>query len=292
MKQWLVYGVLVLLAACARDDAPRGESEPVGRIITLTPSATELVYAAGGAERLVGVDRYSTFPRSVVDLPKVGDFLNPSLEAIMRLRPDLVVLDPVQGNAEAGLRAAGIETLSLPMHTLDDVREGLRRLGARLETADRAATAIARIDEAVAEVEARVAARQADLSVLLVVDRQLGGLGDLVAASSGSFLDELLAIAGGRNALPAAGSRYAKISPEAVVRAAPDVIVETTHARDLERAREHWSELSEVPAVATGRVYLVRESYYTAPGPRADRALRGLATLVFGDADDSQDTSE
>jgi iron complex transport system substrate-binding protein len=279
---WLV-GIAVALLACNREgEQPRSGDEPAARIVSLTPSTTEIVAAAGGLEALVGVDRYSQYPDEVSALPRVGDFLNPSFEAILRLEPDLVVLDDVQRKVDDGLRAAGIDTLVLRMHTLDDVRDGLRLVGERLGEQSAATAAIERIDAAVREVEKRAASRRGDLSVLLVVDRQLGGLGDLVAASSGSFLDELLAITGARNALATAGSRYAKISPEAVVRAAPDVIIETTHAADPERARAEWNELRDVPAIEHGRVYVVGEAYYTAPGPRADQALRGLDALLHG----------
>jgi iron complex transport system substrate-binding protein len=277
--------LLAALACCSRGGdgevvAPRASP---ARIVTLTPSTTEIVAAAGGLDRLVGVDRYSNDPPEVRELPRVGDFLNPSFEAIVRLTPDLVVLDEVQRKVDAGLRAAGIHTLVLRMHTLDDVRAGLRLVGEELGTTARAREAIARLDAAVAEVEKRASEREGEISVLLVVDRQLGGLGDLVVATSGSFLDELLAITGARNVMATAGPRYAKISPEAVVRAAPDVIVETTHAADPERARSDWSELRDVPAVERRRVHVLSEGYYSAPGPRADQALLGLDALVHGE---------
>jgi iron complex transport system substrate-binding protein len=280
----LASSILATLAACARADggeAAAGDETP-RRIVTLTPSTTEIVAAAGGLDWLVGVDRYSEHPPEVRELPRVGDFINPSFEAILRLTPDLVVLDEVQRKVDSGLRSAGIDTVVLRMHTLEDVREGLRRVSDALGTGERARDAIDRIDAAVAEIEKRASEREGELSVLLVVDRQLGGLGNLVVATSGSYLDELLAITGARNALATAGPRYAKISPEAVVRAAPDVIIETTHAADADRARHDWSELGDVPAVAHGRVHLVREAYYSAPGPRADQALRRLDELLYG----------
>jgi iron complex transport system substrate-binding protein len=281
----LASSILASLAACSRADGGEAAAgdETRRRIVTLTPSTTEIVAAAGGLDWLVGVDRYSEYPPEVRELPRVGDFINPSFEAILRLTPDLVVLDEVQRKVDSGLRSAGIDTVVLRMHTLEDVREGLRRVSHALGTGERARDAIARIDAAVTEIEKRASEREEELSVLLVVDRQLGGLGNIVVATSGSYLDELLAITGARNALATAGPRYAKISPEAVVRAAPDVIIETTHAADPDRAARDWSELSDVPAVAHGRVHLVRETYYSAPGPRADRALRGLDELLHGD---------
>ena len=272
------------MVAC-QCDANRERSQPPEglpeRIVSLTPSATEIVAAAGGADLLVGVDRFSAYPEQVADLPEVGDFLNPSFEAIVRLTPDLVVLETAQRKVKPSLERVGIDTLVLDIHDLDDVRVGLRAVGGALDAPEHAEAAAAEIDDAMAEVRERAAARDDAPKVMLVVDRELGGLGDLVVAAAGSFLDEILAAAGGENAFAAAGQRYAKISPEHVVTAAPDVIFETRHTDDSARARADWDELSGVPAVDAGRVYIRDQAYYTAPSPRAGKAVRGLERLLF-----------
>src|SRR5579862_6393211 len=98
---------LVVLACCAHGggDLPPGE-----RVVSLTPSATEVVAALGEAKLLVGVDDYSTFPPEVAALPKIGSFLSPNLEAIVRLRPTLVIVDDIHGQAASALQGAGIAT--------------------------------------------------------------------------------------------------------------------------------------------------------------------------------------
>src|SRR5690606_32243208 len=119
----LALAVLVGLAAGAcRERSERAAAPEAAprRVVTLTPSSTELVAAIGAADRLVGVDRYSEYPPSVKDLPVVGDFLSPNVEVIVRLRPDLVVLDEVQARIAPALEAAGIDTIALPMHTIRD----------------------------------------------------------------------------------------------------------------------------------------------------------------------------
>ncbi|MCA9676030.1 MAG: ABC transporter substrate-binding protein, partial [Myxococcales bacterium] len=117
-------------------------------MITLTPTATELVAAVGAGATLVGVDDFSTYPPEVADLPRVGSFLSPNLEAILRLRPQLVIADDVHADLEASLRDAGIATLQCDMHGLDDVRRGLVAVGERLDRADAARAAVVRIDAA------------------------------------------------------------------------------------------------------------------------------------------------
>jgi iron complex transport system substrate-binding protein len=279
--------VLALLSAtatgCRDRGAPPAADAPPARIVSLTPSATELVAAAGGLGRLVGVDRYSAWPPEVASLPRVGDFLRPSFEAILRLEPDLVVLAAVQTEVAEGLRGAGVRTLALDVHTVADVRDGLRQVGDAIGEPARAAAAIDALDETVAAVRRRAAARQGSARprVLVVIDRELGGLGNMVAAGAGSYLDELLAVLGADNVLAGAGVRYPKISVEAILRAEPDVILDASFTPDPDAARRDWRPLDTVPAVASGRVHLLNDTMYLAPSPRLGEALRGLEEMIF-----------
>jgi iron complex transport system substrate-binding protein len=113
--------------------------------------------------------------------------------------------------------------------------------------------------------------------VLLVIDRQAGGVGNLVTAGPGSWLDELLAVVGGENVLRAAGVRYPKISTEEVLRARPDVILDLSYAaRD---SLAPWQRLA-IPAVASGRVRALSDAYLIAPSPRVPEALAALAAAI------------
>lgn len=270
-------------AACPRggdDGGPAPPDESPERIVSLTPSATEIVAAAGGLEALVGVDRFSSYPDAVADLPEVGDFMRPSFEAIARLEPDLVVLEEAQRRVVPSLEGAGIDTLILDIHDLGDVQSGLARVGERLGDREPAERAIARIESALEEAAAARETRDGAPRVLLVVDRELGGLGDLVAAGPGTYLDELAAAAGAENAFADAGDRYIRTSPEGVVAAGPEIIIETNHDASPGDALDDWRELEAVPAVQRERLYVLEESYYAAPGPRADEALRGLRAVI------------
>src|SRR5688500_16579773 len=105
-------------SGCRRE---AGDDASPKRVITLTPSATELAAAVGALALLVGVDEYSTYPAGVNDLPKVGSFLSPDFETIVRLKPDLVITDDVHAEVAAALGDAGIKTLMADMHSLADV---------------------------------------------------------------------------------------------------------------------------------------------------------------------------
>src|SRR2546427_4842476 len=126
--RWLV--ALPVVVACSG-----GGGEPAGggeRVVSLMPSATEVVAALGAADLLVGVDDFSHYPPEVEQLPKVGSFVAPNLEAIVRLRPTLVIVDDVHGQVAAALRDRGVETIACAMHALPDIKVALRAIGARL----------------------------------------------------------------------------------------------------------------------------------------------------------------
>ncbi len=271
--RWLL---LVLLAlGCSSERAERTTVDGKLRVVSLTPSATEVIAALGATDLLVGVDSYSIYPPEVTALPKVGNFLTPNLEAIVRLRPSLVVVDDVHGQAAGALRDAKIETLACPMHGLPDVKLALRSVGTRLGRMAEAERVIAEIDAA---LDAAVATKPAKRPrVLAIIDREAGGLGNLVAAGAGSWVDELIAVTGGENVLAGMGVRYPKISMEEVLRGQPDVILDLSYA--ARSGVEPW-QAAAVPATKTGRVVALTEPYLVAPSPRVKAALEAMAKAI------------
>ena len=243
--------------------------------MSLTPSATEVVAALGATSLLVGVDEYSQFPPEVARLPKVGSFLAPNLEAIVSLRPTFVIVDDIHGQAAGALNDAGIATIACAVHALPDVKAALRTVGARIGRAAEADRIVLAIDTALDRAAAERPAKRP--RVLAVIDREAGGLGNLVTAGPGSWIDELLAVVGGDNVLRAASVRYPKISTEEVLRARPDVIIDLSYA-----ARDSiapWDRIA-VPAVANHRVRAISDAYLIAPSPRVGEALAALVKAI------------
>lgn len=265
-----------LLAACGRDRAPAGG--PVSRIVTLTPSATELVAALGAADRLVAVDDYSTYPPEVTALPKVGSFLQPHMEAILRVRPQVVIADDVHADVSRSLRDVGIEVIATPMHSLPDLRRAFTLVGERLGLTERARAAGEAIEQAIED--ARKRRRGAGLRVLLVIDREAGGLGGMVAAAPGAWLDELVAITGAVNVLASSPVRYPKLSPEEVLRSQADVILDVSFAADPADAIAAWRTLPSVPAVASGRIRVLKQPFLLSPSPRVAEALAAVEAAL------------
>lgn len=250
----------------------------VTRIVTLTPSATELVAALGATDRLVAVDDYSTYPPEVARLPRVGSFLQPHLEAILRARPQVVIADDIHADITSSLHDVGIEVVAAPMHALPDLERAFARVGERLGLADRARTETAAIEQAIEAARGR--RRGAGLRVLIVIDREAGGLGGMVAAATGSWLDELIAITGAENVLAASPLRYPKLAPEDVLRSNADVILDVSFAADPADAQRVWAAMATVPAVAHHRVRVLKEPYLLSPSPRVAAALATLEAAL------------
>lgn len=282
MRRHHLYLVaLIAIHGCERQAPDTAPKKKIERVVSLTPSSTELVAAAGGLDRLVGVDRFSDHPPGVEKLPRVGDFLSPNLEAILELSPDLVVLDELQSKIGEALEAGGVRTLVLPMHSTADVKAGLEAIAGALGTEDRTGELVGRIESRMADVAARAKTRPADKPrVMVIVDRQLGALGSLVGAGPGTFLDELLTAAGATNALISASTRYPKLSPEQVLELQPTVVLDAVHTKDSARARRDWDGL-EIPAVRRDRVHMLSDRIFISPGPRMAEALERVEKLVW-----------
>jgi iron complex transport system substrate-binding protein len=266
---------VVCAVACDRGaPAPQPAAEPAAaRVVALSPSASEVVAALGAGSALVGVDDYSTYPPEVTGLPRVGSYLSPNLEVIVRLRPTLVIADDVHADVARALADVHVATLAIPIHALPDVETALREVGDSLGRSDAAAHAIADIEAA------RDAARAAQPAhrprVLAVIDHEPGGLGNLIAVGPGTWLDELLALAGGDNVLAASGVRYPKITAEEVVRGQPEVILDVGKAGDAAA----WKAV-DVPAVKNDRVRLLDAPYLMAPSPRLREAIAAVVQAL------------
>jgi len=256
------------------------------RVVTMTPSMTQVVDALGAIDLVVGVDKFSDSPEAVTHLPKVGDFLSPNLEAVLSLHPDIILLDAVQEKFVTPLKDAGIKKVyAIEMQSVGDVRAAIQSVGEALGRPEAVKRVVADLDAALAaqtdHAEAAAAKAGQKPRALFVVDRRPGGLSGMVAAGPGSYLDELLQRAAAINVLADAHARYVQLPAEEVIRRAPDVIFDAAHDA-TERGLADWAPLASVPAVANHRVYLLGGSVYVTPGPRLAEALAGLVDFLWG----------
>lgn len=246
--------------------------QPPQRIVTLLPSLTESVCALGACARLVGVDRYSNSPVSVRTLPQLGGGIDPNVEAVVALRPDVVLLAKSSRVTER-LEALGLKVLVLEPKSHADVRRVLGKLDQVLGTHEAPAVWRA-IDAAVSAAAQSLPAAARGLRVYFEVNS------GPYAAGESSFIGETLTRLGARNIVPAALGPFPKLNPEYVVRANPDLImVSVRSAQGLEQ-RPGWSTMRAVREGRICRFTAEQSDVLVRPGPRMDEAARLMAQCL------------
>ncbi len=278
----------LLLASCTRTaEAPATEPPAAAqRIISTAPGFTEILFAVGAGDQVVAVTDFCAHPpEGVADLPTIGAYLNPDIERMLGLRPDLVVLLPAQEGLRQRMEAAGIPTLTAANESHVELLASILAIGGAAGREDEARELH---DGLVAELDAvRGAVQGRDpVPTLVVIGRGSGDLAGLLAVGSGTFLDELLRAAGGRNVMEEARGLYPQVPLEEVIHLAPQVIVDVAvPPSNLESSQVigSWSHLTAIPAVRDGRVHVLTEDYLLIPGPRAIQTARLLQPLLYPD---------
>ncbi|MDM0080056.1 helical backbone metal receptor [Variovorax sp. J31P179] len=271
---WLCALGLAVQATVVVDERGVGVelTRPPQRIVTVLPSLTESVCALGACDRLVGVDRYSNWPASVRALPQVGGGIDPNVEAIVALKPDVVLLAK-SSRVTDRLEALGLKVVVLEPKNHADVRRVLDALARVLGTGD--ATAVWRaIDASVSAAAQSLPERVKRTRVYFEVNSAP------YAAGEASFIGETLARLGARNIVPAALGPFPKLNPEFVVRADPDLImVGERSAQGLEQ-RPGWGRIKAVREGRICRFTAEQSDVLVRPGPRMGEAARLMAECL------------
>jgi iron complex transport system substrate-binding protein len=260
MNRWLTAALLALVAATP---APRP------RIVALMPSLAEDFFAVGAGEQVVGVSVYSDVP-AAKDLPVVADFSSVDAEKIVALRPDVVVGIPAQARLLEPLKRAGIPVVLLPDDSYGSIFTNITVAGDISKHAPEAAQLLAKLAKETDGLRARTREFKRKPSVFVVL-----GTGPIWTAGSSSYIASLISMAGGRNAADDLHAAYGQYSPEALLRAQPDVIV-TDPAVHLDAVvqSEPWRSLN---AVKRGHVFTVDPAgMLERPGPNYNEGLRWL----------------
>ena len=280
---------LALLLAFIVGSTSPADAQVPSRIVSTSPSITETLFALGLGDRVVGVSRYCRFPPAVAALPKVGTFLQPDVERIARLKPDLVVIHPGPGSAERDLGRLNIRFVVVDRGGLDTVFSSIDRVGAAAGVPDRATALMKTLEERLNRVRKAVSERRPQ-RVLLIVGRRPGTLTDLIAVGRRSYMSDLVTIAGGVNVLAdAALPEYPRISMETVIRLAPDVIMDAGDMGDTPDQRRARQALTtdlwrrqQVGAARDGRVHPVISDAFVVPGPRVVEVAETMALWLHG----------
>lgn len=282
-KLFLIPAALLLLCASAYA-AESVPEKPAQRIVSLSPSTTEILFALGAGDQVAGVTAYCEHPAEARLKPKAGGFTNHNLEAVAALRPDLVVLTPNGGSQTTyrRLKEIGVPVLSLPFYSLEDLAGAFSRLGRMSGHEARAGQLIQELKESSGAV--REAAKSVPDSVVYVTWRE-----PLILAGAGTMEDEIVRLPGAVNAAADSRVRYPRWSEEALLRANPGVILdasaferEGSPEEERKAARAFWSNFETLKAVREGRVYLLSRAMLPVPGPRTVLQIRAAAEILSG----------
>ncbi len=273
----------VTQAVVLRDDRQVAVTlaKPPQRIVSLLPSLTETVCALGQCQKLVGVDRYSNWPDSIDKLPRMGGGIDPNIESVVALRPDLVLMATSARGAER-LQALGLTVLALEPRSHADVQRVMRIVALALDVPVQESDRVWRhIDAAVNAAAQSIPAQARGQRVYFEVSPAPYG------ASESSFIGETLQRLGARNILPASLGPFPKINPEFVVRAQPDIImVGDSNYADM-TTRPGWQNMQAMRAQRVCTFKPAESDVLVRAGPRMAEAARLMATCLTDKAPDN-----
>jgi iron complex transport system substrate-binding protein len=267
---WAIVG----LAAAA--------DSPPARIVSLVPALTEILFAVGAGPRVVGVSSFDRLPPASV--ARVGGLVDPDVERVLSLKPDLAIVYGGQADLIAQLGRASIPLFEYRHADLAQVTATIRRLGTLVGRGAQAEDLAGRVDRGIEAVRRKVAGRPKPRT-LLVFGRQPQSLRGIYASGGFGFLHDMLEAAGGENVFADVKRESVQVTTEMILARAPDVIVELRYgegvvAANLEAERASWSTLSAVPAVRRGRIVLLVGDEFVVPGPRIVAATERLAAAL------------
>lgn len=253
------------------------------RIISLVPGATEMLFAIGAGPRVVAVSSYDKEPPEVSSLPRVGALIDPDVERILSLKPDLIVVYGSQHDLAQQMGRAGIAHFSYVHGGLPDIFRTIRELSARTGDTEQGERVVKGIEATLADVAKRVAGRPRP-KTMIVFGREPGALRNVYASGGYGFLHDVLAIAGGDDVFSDVKRESVQASTELILTRAPEVVVELRADDESAPDPAVWQTLASVPAVRNNRIVLLTGSDMVTAGPRIGQATLRLAKALHPEA--------
>jgi iron complex transport system substrate-binding protein len=262
----------------------KAQERKPSRIVSVIPATTEMLFAMGAGDRLVGAGTYDRYPPQVDKLPRVGGLIDPDTERILALRPDLVIVYNTQVELKARLDRAGVPYFNYEHRALPDIMETIRAIGARIGAAEPAERLAGDMERALGKVRATVSGRPRP-KTLLVFGREPGTLRGVYASGGYGFLADLLDVAGSDNIFGDIKQQSVQASTEMILARRPDVVVELRYGDDrrainIDRELDVWTALPSLPAVRNKRLTLLAGDEFVVPGPRIVSAAERLARAL------------
>jgi iron complex transport system substrate-binding protein len=278
---WLVGGYLMLEPPTAGANTGARSLRPPARIVSMAPDLTEILFALGLGERIAGVTRDSDYPPAALAKPKVGTFWQPNIEAVIAAKPDLVVTLAIEQQRDLArrLQRIGYDSLAVEIEKIDDLFGAITAIGKAADAQEQAQELSDRMRTAIHRLQAETAGLP-KVKVLWVVQRE-----PLRVAGRDTFVNEMIELAGGANAIGPTLHKYPPIGAEEVIAVKPEVIIEPAMlpgALDEQgrQAVSYWSRYANLPAVANGRIYVIDGDTVSRLGPRLCLGIEVIAKCL------------
>ena len=256
------------------------------RIISLAPSITEILFSLGLEKNVVGVTRYCDYPLEAKKIRNVGGYLDPNYEAMIVLRPDLIITLPEHKNLEENMKGLRYEKLLIDNKVIQQILDSIQRVGEKCGVGKKASKKVEDLSRRMEQVKLKAKSLKKRPRVLVSVGRNLGrgGIKDAYIAGKGTFYDEMISLVGGVNAYEG-GVSFPTVSPEGIIRMNPDVIIDIVpDLKDkkwsAEQVRKDWDSLFGIQAVLKDNVFVFGEDYTVIPGPRFILILEHMMKAV------------
>jgi len=287
-KRLITVAVVALIVFWAARPVTMQSRASASRIVSLVPALTEMLFAIGAGPQVIAVSSFDEFPPQVKSLPRVGALLDPDMERILALRPDLVLSYGSQTDVQAQLARANIRVFSYRHAGLNGIFTTLKDLGAAVGRPADAERLARDIRGGLDAIQARVRGRPKP-KTLLVFERDPASLRSVYVSGGVGFLHDMLGIAGGVNVFADVARESVQPSIETMLARSPEVILEVRAtgllaAADVAQAKRVWGALASVPAVKQGRIEILTGEHLVVPGPRVVQGTEAFARALHPDA--------
>ena len=283
--------VTILTFACQSENStstaslnnknPSNQKSPL-RLVTASPSITEIVFTLGLGGKIIGVSDFSVYPPDAKNKPRIGGLFNPNKEILTALQPDLVITQGKHESLSKFCRKQNIDLLTVNMDTLEDVFSSIQIIGNKLNKSKKAARVVDKLKSDLVEIRKKTR-HLTPKKVFITLGHTPGDLTGLMTTTSGTFLHEIIEIAGGINIFADLHGLYPHISKEALLMRQPEIIIEIFpegfSVENKKMLKKDWERLDILTAVRSGNIHYLTDDYLLIPGMRIPLTAKKLAEI-------------
>ncbi|MGB7581708.1 MAG: cobalamin-binding protein [Sedimentisphaerales bacterium] len=256
-------------------------AEPPHRIVSLSPNLTEIVFALGLGDRVVGVSNNCDWPAEVKQKPKMGTFWQPNTEVVITAKPDLVVCESFLQQKEVAetLKRAGLNVLSLRVESIEEFYNAILSIGQATGCPDKAEPLAAKIKNELDQIRTKASSAK-KVKVLWAVQTE-----PMRVVGIKTFVNEIIDLAGGQNVISPTGDQYPSVGTETILTSGAEVIIQSAMGteditKQQETAEKFWSRYANLPAVKDKKVYVLEADTVLRLGPRLPEGAMAVAKLL------------